>query len=199
MTSVIDKWLDGRALEDIEVLERGGRSLYLDSIKRVDPKDPGKIIEQPVYVRVPHPLELAKSKAETLSMLEQSLGRKSLTIQSAKDIVGALVFEELDNMVLLSNCLFRKDDPATQYMMVSYLMDGHPRASLNELFERVSFYMELEDPRVKHLDEKVFWEVVDTIARKKNLGPLVAIAGPAQRSCIITMADQLLSYRKAAS
>jgi len=174
--------------------------MYPETIRRRDPKT-GELQEVKLLVRVPTSMEIARSRLKALDWVKREARLSSRpTLGEAEAIFGPSAFDEIDTVFFLAACLFDLDPMGNShppYMIASELDANHPRASLHDLYARVSFYQSTEDPRVPELTEAEFSQTVAAIAKAGNLSPLVVIDGRAHSSFIATMASQLAAYQTA--
>jgi hypothetical protein len=189
-------WANGLKLDDIEVIESttDGRYLYKESIKRRSPKT-GTIVETPILVRVPSALERFEARFEAVEYIKERLKRSApFGLEEAKAACGIDQVSEIEAIFILSKALLRVEPPHDPWMLPHFIL-AMPPAYLIEIQARIDFYSKLEDPRIKDLTEDQFWTVVDTIRRVGNLSPLIAIAGPAVESFLLSTVVRLAASR----
>jgi len=200
MADSVLEWLGGKSPEELDVVEFEHRSLYPDTIKRRNPKDPSEILEKPIRLRVPNSRDRALARLDALQWaaeLMKQQGHKppeALTIPNAEACFGRVYFDELDTKCLLARCILEHDAPHMQYLLPELLDKNHEHASLMELWDRLNFYVSLEQVQVQELTEERFLAIVAAIDRRRNLSPFVAIGGSARDSFIISMASRLQSF-----
>lgn len=200
-SSEVAQWFEGKSLEDLQVLEHGGRFFYPETLKRRLVKE-GQHEEVAVRVRVPSTRDRAIARRDALQWAGELLGKqapKALTIDAIRDRLGAIYWEHVDNCCLLSHCIFEPDEPLRRYALPDILDAHHPPAALYDLLERLDWWAAQEDPRVGELEEEAVVEVAAAVARRGHTGPLLAIDGRARESCITTMARLLTSSRTSKS
>jgi len=182
--------------EELEVIESGGRACYRDKLKRKDPKT-GETQEVPVMVRAPNTLDKAHSRLEALAWaqkLAKDHGQaEPRDVKAAEALYGAY-FDELDTMCLLSRCVLEVEPPHDPYMLPEMLVAHHPRATLLDIWERLAIRVSQEDIRASELTESEVLAMVAEIDRRRDLGPLAAIALHARDSFVLTTASLLQSY-----
>lgn len=191
------RWFEGKSLEDLEQLELGGRHYYPETLKRRVVKQ-GQEESIPVLVRIPNTAEKAQARVAALTWAGQLLGKQAppeLTIDGVRARLGAVYWEHIDNVCLLSRCVFELAPPHRRYALPEILDAHHPPSSLYDLLERLDWWATQEDPRIGEIDEETVLEVAAAIARKGHTGPLLAIAGLGRESCIVSMARQLVTSR----
>jgi hypothetical protein len=193
----VEDWLAGKTSVDFDAIEEGGRALYPDIIRRRDPKT-GELQQVHIMLRVPNHIETMRARIKALDWCQRELKLPTRpTKEDAERIFGADYFDELDTLFILEKAIRDKDPVGgghPQYMVAEDLVKLHPKTSIIDVFQRVSFYQKIEDPRLPELEEGQFMQVVAGIARARNCGPLVVIDGRAQTSFIVSMAVRLQSF-----
>ena len=195
--STLEEWLAGKRPEELDVIELQGRPLYLDAIKRRDPKT-RELKEVPVRVRVPNTLDKATSRLDALKWAQKIAREKDmpppLDLGAAERMFGSAYFDEMDSMALLARCTLDVEPPHAQFMLVELLVPNYERGSLLELWARLNLYLSWETLQVEDITEERFLKAVAAIDTVRNLSPLVGIVGAQQDSFIISMAVRLQSY-----
>lgn len=186
-------WLKGKTLEDLEIIEFGGRNFFQDKILKAKK---GGFEEFPVMVCVPREPEIAKARVEAVELFR----KRKLDRKEDEDL-----FAELDMLCQLARAIRTLTPPHGQYMPVEHLIgrtdpktgesEGFDIPSLHDLWERVQTYRKLIDPRIYDPSIEEVFAACDAIAKVRNLSPLVAIAGPDVDSFVITIASTLSIYR----
>jgi hypothetical protein len=192
-------WLEGKDPADLDVIELGGRRLYPDTIRRRGTKgDASKVVEVPVRLRVPSTADKALARLDALRWARELVAQQGtkvaeqMTIAVAESLLGRTYFDELDTKCLLARCMFEADPPHDQYLLYGLLDSRHDHASLMEVWDRLNFYWDWEEPRTAEVDEGRFLAMVAAIDRVRNLSPLAGIAGSERVSFILSMASRLL-------
>lgn len=186
----IVQWAEGLTAESIRVIEDGERYLYPETVKRRNPKT-GKVDEKPVMVRVPNADERLEARVESLEFIRKRMGRdKPFGLDDAKAALGVDQVSEVEAIHILSKAIRRVDAPHDPWMLPHFLM-SMPPAYLVEVQGRIDFYAKLEDPRIKKLNEKQFWAVVDAVRRVGHLGPFVALSGDTLDSFMLSTVSLL--------
>lgn len=194
------QWLEGKSLEELEVVEAGGRELYRETLRKVVK---GNALEVPVLFRVPNIAEKAKSKGDALRLARKWLGigndAPPLTIASTVALIGETYYSHIENLCLLSYAIrdpdfeeSKKDYP--RHMLPDYLDAHYPTPTLYDALERLDWYAIREDPRLTEWSEDRFVEIIRAIDKRRNLTPLAAIAGRSRESFVLSMASRLASY-----
>lgn len=187
--------------EELDILELdSGQRLYPDSLKR-RAKD-GSVEEVRVRIRAPASRDKALAKLDALIWARELAGEtalsaslpKALTLEQAEAYLGSVYVDELDTKCLVARCTHDWEAPHDQYMLPQYLDKQHDHASIVDLWERINFWHSYQDVRATELDEDKFLGVVTAIATRRNLSPLLVIAGSARDSCIVSMAERLQSF-----
>jgi hypothetical protein len=200
------KWLEGRSLEDLEVIELDGEALYPDSIPRFN-WGTRKIEETPVYLRVHGGQDRIIARQRVIADLAPRSKSKTgetliTTIEQARTTFGADVVEHAEAVHLLALSLRRREDPKLPLMAAQDLEKVLSTVAVDVTLAKIEHWRATFDQRISEAqlsDPKVFWPCVAAIAKRGDLGPLVVIAGPAQPSFIIRMAVELQGYRTASS
>jgi hypothetical protein len=196
-SSEVARWFEGKGLDQLELVESGGRFLYPDTLKRKVMKE-GQEEAIKVLIRVPSTRDRVLARADALQWAKELCGKSApdkLTVDAVRAVVGPIYWEHIDNICLLSHCVMTWEEPHGRYAYPDILDAHHPSSALYDALERLDWWAGREDPRMTELDEDVVVEVAAAIARCGNTGPLLAIDGLARDSCVITMARLLSSSR----
>lgn len=190
------QWLAGKTRQDLECLELEGRPLYRDAIRRRNPKT-GEVEEVPVRLRTPTPLEQTRARLDASRWVAKLAGKAgTITVAEAAAQVGEQQLDALETICVLALCIREDEPPHGQYATADILASGQfPRAALWDMWDRVAWHLDNEDPRVADITEEQFWVLVEAIDKTRNLSPLVALAGATRDSCVTSMASRLWSYR----
>lgn len=178
----IREWLDGKSIEDLDVVENGNRLLFSDSIKRIGPK--GTLIEEPVRLQVPRQVETMKARIEAIALA----AKYKIDREKETDL-----FDELNMVCELSYAVREAEAPYGQKYLPEQYLGAYDYVSLFDLYHRIKVYRNMIDPR---LSEPKVEDVIDAackIAEMRNVSPLAAIAGSDLDSSIITMARLLVN------
>lgn len=188
------RWLNGKTLEDLDVIEFGGRLLFPDKILKV--RRGGKFDEIEVAVRIPREPEIATARVEAVRLFKaRGLDRKD----------DADLFEQLDVFCKLALAIRTRKPPHPQFLPVEELIGrtnpetgettGFDATSLFDLWQRIETYRTMCDPRITEPTVEDVLIAADGIARTRTISPLVAIAGPELDSFIVSMGSLLSNYR----
>jgi hypothetical protein len=184
---MLHEWLEGKTVEDLALIEHGGRMLFPDKIRRV--KADGKFEDVKVLVRVPRTVELMDARRDARKFC------KDRNIDPKED---ADLFEQLDQMAVLARALRDPNSPQDQFQPLEFLLSNEPgkgfdTESLVDVWRRLEIYRKMIDPAVTKVSEDDVVRAAFAVARVQNLSPLVGIAGQELDSSIITMASMLAS------
>lgn len=198
----IATWFQGVDPAQLQIVhDMNGRPLYPDTLKRKSPVRGEEAV--PVLVRTPNTMERLQSRRDAIQWVERAASwpakeRGPMTLDQAKDALGVVYFEHVDNLCLLSLCLFERTlvEGKPQRLGFAEYLDGHfPTTALYDMLERLDWWSNQEDPRVQEVTPEVVADIAQAISRKKNTSPLLAIAGPARESLLLSMAQQLAASR----
>lgn len=175
--------LGNRTWEELEVVNhKDGHLLFKDFLRRKKPDGTFEMIE--VRVRIVRMLEIAQARAEA----RQWLAELKLSEEKDRDI-----FEELEQVCILSHAIRDKDAPYPQHYDARALVDIYDEASLKDILGRIEELKTRLDPRVELRDPDEVWRMVERVARAGHLAPLTDIAGHEQTSFVVFMASQAMS------
>lgn len=193
-------WLKGKRLEDLEIVEHGGRRLYPDELKRRRKDDPTELEVVPVLIRPPTTQDKAMARLDALAWahrLARENGRKDLpkglTIKEAEAIFGAAYFDELDTKCIVARCVHNPEPPHDQYLLPWILDARHDHGSILDVWDRICFWHDFTDVRVQNFDADTFLEVIAALDRVGNVSPLVGFGGATRDAFVLTMARRLAS------
>ena len=198
----VPAWFKGKSIEELSAIEAGGRVLIPDAIRTIGPKGDERLTR--VMARVPTEQERALARIDAITHVArlngQAMGAKATwTVDRAREVVGAEVFENIDTVAIVARCLLEPEPPHGPFMLLEVLIGSFPLSALFDMYERLDFYSRLFSPMVEGLDEEQFWGVVAAIASKRNLGPLAGMHGALQSAFITRMAAELSSCRPPSS
>jgi hypothetical protein len=195
----VAQWFAGKSYADLDAIEHEGRPLYPDAIKRRSPKT-GQIEEISVSVRVPNTIEKSRARLHALRWFTEQLQRgEMLTIAEAIAHFGETYFNEIDNVAIMALAIRERKAPHGQFQSLEGLLRNYSIASLWDVWDRLNYYQDQEDPRMDELNEAEFWAAVEAIDKRRSLAPLLAMRGGARDSFIRSMAYQLASSRSRSS
>lgn len=197
------EFFKGKTIEELAAIECGGRVLIPESLRSVSAK--GEVTEHKVLLRLPTPGECAKARVDAVMLVAdrnpKQMGRnpEAWTIDRAKSVVGADVFEDMDTYAIVARSLFEpviKGDKPQQAYMLGVLYDGFGKKTVFDIWDRMNVYDALFNPRFDECTEDQFWGGVEAIAKVRNLLPLAVISGSAQTNFMVRMASELSNFRK---
>lgn len=106
---------------------------------------------------------------------------------------------EIENYAILTYAIRDPKSYDQHAPTLGELISRYDAQSLVELWGVYNAWVELLDPRFGALDDEQLWQVIARIAKEKTIGPLVALAGYEQHTCIIAMASEALLSPRAPS
>lgn len=170
--------LGGRTWDELEPIEHeSGAPMLTDKIRK---RGRSGWVEQSVRVMVPRPAQMFAARAEARAWAAEA----KLDMDRDVDLLG-----EMEQLCILAKAVRTAEPPHPQFASARELATDYDEASLQELIARVSHYKTLLDPRPSDFTEERVFELVAKIARVGHFGPLVDIAGPAQPSFLLRMAE----------
>jgi hypothetical protein len=184
------EWVDGKTVEELEVIEHAGRLHFHDKIRRI--KKDGSFEDVPVLVRVPRAVEVMQARNEAVKLFKKhGLDRTA----------DADLFDQLDTIAVLSRAIRDPKPPHDQFQPLDFLLsnnhgEGFDTESLMDVWTRLEAYRKLVDPRITECSEDDAIRAAVAIERVRNITPLAVIAGHELDSCIVTMACLLVSCLK---
>lgn len=171
--------LGNRTWTELELVEdEQGRILFKDQIRQRG-KDGWKAV--PVRVRVPRTPDLLKARRDA---------RALVTAEKLDEVKDKDLFLGIEQACIVAVCLRTAEAPHGQFLDAQDLLADFDESGVVDVLARINHYKELVNPRppVDLTEEQVF-DLVLALRRHGNLGPLVDIAGDAQPSFIMRMAE----------
>lgn len=177
---------------ELEVLECEGHLMFSESLYRRSIG--GGFVEEKVMVRVPRDPDLRKARV---------LARKwalddGLDLDRDSDLV-----EQMETICVMSLVIHNHKpavDPRTGKEFREQwepdpraLEKRYDRAPLNQLWAKIDALGHVVDPRPNTLGKEETLALISAIARARTVAPLHAYGPGAQESCIVFMAQALLS------
>lgn len=198
----IPAWFRGKTIEELKAIEHGGRVLIPEALRSIGPKGDEKLT--PVMARIPTEHERALARVDAVAHVArlngQAMGaRGQWTVERAREVIGAEVFENIDTCAILARSLLEPEPPHGQAYLLEVLIGSFPPAVLFAAYERLDFYARLFNPTFEAITEEQLWAAVSAIARVKNIGPLAGMRGSLQTAFIVRMAEELSSSRTRSS
>lgn len=140
--------------------------------------------EQPVMLRNVSNDHKFKCRKVARQFAEQN----GLDLDRDQDLVT-----EIENYALLAYAVRDPRKPYDQLVPdVGKLIQLYDSQSLTELWGRYNVWVEMLDPRFGELTVEQLWQTIVRVAKEKNPGPLVAMPGHGQFTCIVLMAQEAL-------
>jgi hypothetical protein len=173
--------IEGKTWEELGVLEDAGRLLFPETIKRRSKS--GAIDTIPICLR-----PLRKDERRSARLYARGWAQK-LGVDESKD---PQLFEDLDTLSILARAIREAKPPYEQHQPPEWLESHYDSGSLAELWDRLSVYAEMIDPRIDAMDGDSFWKLVLAIGRARNCLPLVAYAPRVQQSFMVSTVEQAL-------
>jgi hypothetical protein len=189
----IPAWLRGKTIDELHAIEHNGRVLFPEALRRRDEK--GRIIETPCLVAIPTDAERAMGRLDAVARVATITKKKPTTIEDARALIGADVFENLDTFGILARCILEPTPPHGRAYLLDVLVETFPPSTLFELYGRLDMLAKLWSPQLDELTEERFWTLVVQIAKVRNLSPLAGIGGLGQVTCVLRMAQTLYDLR----
>lgn len=196
----VGRWFAGIDPKELVVQhDARGRVYYPETLKRKHVKDGPQEVE--ILVRTPNTADRIRSRRLAVRWVGQHAGlekteQAKLTIEQAQNLAGAMYFEQVDTLHLLSELVYERqldpDGEPRRYGTADYLDAMHPNTALWDLMERLDFLVNLEDPRITTVTVEMVMDVAEAMARRGNISPLLGIAGPERESLLLSMAQQLV-------
>jgi hypothetical protein len=182
---VLHEWLKGKTVEELGLIEHGGRILFPDKIRRL--KTDGTFDDVEVRVRVPRTPELLQARSDAREFFR----KRKMDPKEDADL-----FDQLDTMAILARALRDKTPPHDQFQPLEYLLSTEPgkgfdTESLMDVWTRLEVYRKMIDPRVTAASEEDVIRTAFAIDRVQNISPLAAIAGSELDSFMTTMGSLL--------
>jgi hypothetical protein len=173
--------LGGKAWEDLETLEFGGRLYFPDVIKRRTQS--GALEEVPICIRVP------RKDEKRAARLDARAWASRLKVDTEKD---SDLFDDMDSICILARAIRERNEPHDQFQLPDWLEEHFDSGSLAQLWDRLQWYEQMVDPRLAVMDEDQFWTTVLAIGRTHTALPLTDFGPDAQKSFVLSAALQAL-------
>lgn len=173
--------VEGKTWDELEVLESSGRLLFPDSIKRRGKTR--QIEEVAICIRV------LRKDEKRAARLEARAWASKLGVDVEKD---RDIFEDLDTLCILARAIRERAAPHEQHQQAEWLESHYDSGSLAQIWDRLSVYEQMIDPRLDEMSEDDFWRTVLSISSTRSPKALTDFVPRLQQSFIISMADQVL-------
>lgn len=177
----ISEQLFKKSWDELQAIENNDRVLFPDHIKKR--KADGTVDRVDVMFQVPREPDhrAAKIKARTIGIKE------GFDLDRDKD-----VFEQLENICLLSICIRNKTHPYEPWEPDPLALEKkYDSSSLSAAYDAMDCYAGMIDPRPDDLSEMDCWSLVAAMAKAKNTYPLLVCGRDSQSTLVLFMADQL--------
>lgn len=201
-----EEWLRGKTAQDFEVLEHQGRIHWPIKISRRRRGPDGKpvFVEEPALLRVLDTRERLRAiDAATKYFDEQGLkisdprhqaiwaeverhAHVSLALREAKQGDGKPYPENVD-----------PHPKATLSDLMEHAKSGITAAEVSRIYDLLQTFEGFEGAKLEKVDKELAIRIALAISEVGNLTPLVAIAGPAQDSCVVYLMQILSEFLRA--
>lgn len=182
------RWLSGDDFAGLAAIEVDGRVHFPASLKKRDKT--GKVVEEPVMLRVIRTEERAKARHEARKWLTE------LELDQDKD---SDQLESLDMSCILARAIRSAKEPYEQHMTAKDLIRSYDTSTLSDIWDRHNELDRRMNPRPTVIDEATINAMIGALAKAGHLGPLAAIDGPAQDSLVLSMAKRLRTSQTSSS
>ena len=190
------EWLAGKSFEDLHAIEHAGTLLFPDALHTRGPDGGERLV--PVTVRVPSKTDRALARIDAIQHVREiarKTGADVRTVEQAQAAIGHEVFDDIDTYAIVARATREPEAPFGQFMLLPLLMESYTPATVFDIYDRITFYAQLLDPRLPELTDADFWDAVAAVGRRRNTSPLVVMSGGAQSSFVVRMAETLSAYR----
>lgn len=177
-----------RSWADLQVLEFQGHLLFPHQIVRFTSSG-RELID--VMLRVPR---------EPVSRKARLQARAWASKVGLDPILDPDLFDNMDTMCLLSNCIRNTTPPHEPWEPdPAVLEEKYDRPSLDAAWARIEALRMVIDPQEGVIDEDTFAMLIATIAKKGNIDPLAVLDSSGLQSFIVRTAKLLQSYQPSES
>jgi len=176
----------------LEVIEHHGDMLFPEKLYRR--KLDGTFENIDVLVRIPRDPDLRAARVQAREIASE----EKLDLNRDADLI-----EQLETICVMARCVLNakpgKDprDGATFHepweLDPRMLEKKYDRACLTQLWTKLDALTHVLDPRAHTMGKEELIAVIAAIAKVRNISPLHVYAPAAQNTCIVSMADLLLS------
>lgn len=197
----VERWLEGKTVEDFEAIEHGKHLLFPDAITRYDSK--GKAVDVPVLIRVPGADDILAGRFIAIAHVNKMLAKHKVkaevrTLDEARSAVGLDHFENMENQAIVAQCLH---EPSTKEHQLMYTLEmlraEFLPTAISAVFHRMSILNVMLDPNLDELTEEQFWHAVDAIAETRSLSPLGVMRGNTGHAFSVRACVELRALRDA--
>jgi len=172
--------------------------LFPDALRYRNGK--GVVCEVPVYLKIPGEDDLGQATKDAVAYVAHlHKGKKVETPEQARELVGALRFENYDSAAVVALCTRSRKPPHAREYLLHVLIQSIPPTTIAATFERLSQLRRLWDVQVHELTETQFWAFVAEVARVRNISPLGVLVPGLQSAFITRLAVELRASRTPSS
>lgn len=169
--------------EELEALENDGQLLFPFTLKRRKLKEWEEV---PVLIKVPRESDTRKARLKAREWAKKEKLDPELDPE---------LFSNMDTISLLSECIRNTTAPFEPYdPFPESLEQRYDRPSLDAAWAFIDALKTVVDPRPHELSEDELLGVIAAVAKARNIVPLAAFAGESQNSCVVFMAQRLVSF-----
>lgn len=196
----VERWLDGKTVEDFAAIEHGPHLLFPDAITRYDRA--GKAVDVQVLIRVPNSDDILAGRFDGIAHVNKMLAKHKVkaevrTLAEARDAVGIEHFENMENQAIVARCLHEVKPPHQLSYTLEMLRATFLPAAISAVFQRMSILNVMLDPNLDDLTEDQFWAAVSAIAEKRSLSPLGVMRGNTGNAFSVRVCMELQAHRVA--
>lgn len=183
---------------ELEVLECEDYLLFPESIYRRNTK--GGFTEEKVMVRVPREPDIRRARVQARRWALED----GLDLDRDADLV-----DQLETLCVMSDCIrnFKPSTDPRTGLEFREAWEPDPKAlekrydkqSLNQLWSKIDALGQVIDPRPNTLGKEETLGCIAAIAKSRTIAPLHAYGSGAQQTCIVFMAQALLSFLESKS
>jgi hypothetical protein len=174
------------------------RMFFPEALRRRDAR--GRIVEEPVYLTIPTEPDMLRAQRETVTYIAREYGAPDVkTITAAREIVGALRFQAIENAALVSLCARNMQPPHIRAYLLNVLLATYSPSTIADVYTRLDTLHRLWDVRVSYLTEEQFRAMCAELARVKNASPFVALDHALHGPFVTSLAERLTAFQTCSS
>lgn len=171
-----------KSWEELEAIELDGQLLFPFNLQRRTLKGWEDI---PILLKVPRESDTRKARLKA---------REWAKAEKLDPELDPELFSNMDSLCLLSECMRSTTPPHEPFdPFPDKLEKMYDRPSLDAAWATLDALKMVIDPRPHELSEEEMLGVIAAVAKARNIVPLAAFAGESQNSCVVFMAQRLLS------
>ncbi len=169
--------------DELEAIEQdGGQMLFPFDLQRRTSKGWEAV---PVLLKVPREPDTRKARV---------LAREWAKKEKLDPELDPEIFSNMDTMVLLSICIRNVAPPHEPWEPFPDKLESlYDRPSLDAAWAQIDALKMVVDPRPHDISEEEMFGVIAAVAKARNIVPLAAFAGESQNSCVVFMAQRLMT------